>query len=153
MSAYKDVGKRKIYQKEWARKNAIKKIDGSLIVKSTPESTYCILFNKMRKIREEHQLSDFSYWMVDIRKMNKDFMSRYGKYMERDTEVKRVESLVELVKPEVITPITDTYFECEYCKKKVRRNGRNGMHDLCPPCFFDESTFERGKCLITLDSL
>jgi hypothetical protein len=148
MSAYKDVEKRKEYQREWARKNAIKKIDGSLIVKSTPESTYCILFNKMRKIREEYNLSAFSYWMVDIRKMNKHFMSRYGKYMERDTEVKRVESVVELVKPEVIIPIY-TYFECEVCKKKVKRNGRNGMHDMCPPCFFDG----RGKCLIALDSL
>jgi hypothetical protein len=152
MSAYKDVEKRKIYQREWVRKNAIKKIDGSLIVKSTPESTYCILFNKMLKIKEEHQLSDFSYWMVDIRQMKKNYMCRYGKYIERDTEVKRVESVVELVKPEVIIPI-NTYFECEYCKKKVRRNGRNGMHDLCPTCFFDDSTFERGKCLIILDSL
>ncbi len=92
MSAYKDVEKRKEYRREWARKNAIKKIDVSRIVKSTPESTYCILFNKMRKIREDNKLSDFSYWMVDIRQM-----SRYGKYMERDTEVKRVESVVQLV--------------------------------------------------------
>jgi hypothetical protein len=109
MSAYKDVEKHKEYQREWARKNAIKKIDGSHIVKSTPESTSCILFNKMRKIRVDHQLSDFSYWMVDIRQMNKDFICRYGKYQQRDKEVKRVESVVELFKPEVIIPIY-TYF-------------------------------------------
>jgi hypothetical protein len=148
MSAYKDVEKRKEYQREWARMNAIKKIDGSRIVKSTPESTYCILFNKMRKIREEHQLTAFANWMIDVRKMNKDFMSRYGKYVERDTVVELVEPIVELVKSKVIIPIY-TYFECEVCKKKVKRNGKNGMHDRCPPCFFDV----RGKCLIALDSL
>jgi hypothetical protein len=81
MSAYKDVEKRKIYQREWARKNAIKKNDNIFIVKSSPESTYFMQFNKMRKLREEHQLSDFSYWTMNIRRMNTDFMNRYGEYM------------------------------------------------------------------------
>jgi hypothetical protein len=104
MSAYKDVGKRKIYQKEWARKNAIKKIDGSLIVKSTPESNFIIQFHKMRKLKEDNKLTAFANWTMNIKRTNEDFMSRYGKYMERDTEVKCVESVVELVKPSYIIP-------------------------------------------------
>jgi hypothetical protein len=32
-------------------------------VESSPKSYYCILFNKLRKMRKQHGLSDFSYWM------------------------------------------------------------------------------------------
>ena len=169
MSAYKDVEKRKIYQREWARKNAIKKNDGSRIVISSPESTFIIQYHKMRKLKEDNKLTAFANWTINIRRMNEDYIERYGKYVNRNMEVEPivesivkpiVEPIVELakpkvkiVKPKVIMPITDTFFECEDCKKKVRRNGRNGLHDLCPACFFDKPVSLRGKCLIALDSL
>jgi hypothetical protein len=94
----------------------------------------------MRKIREEHQLSDFSYWMVDIRKMNKDFMSRCGKYMERDTEVKRVESAVELVKPSHIIPRLPT----DYSKTVIYKIVCNDLNIL--GCYVGHTTdFTRRK--------
>jgi hypothetical protein len=94
MSVYKDLEKRKLYQKLWVRERMLKKRTTEIIqksvvesvveilepiVESSPEATYCLLFSKLRKIREEHNLSNFSYWMMDIRSMNKDFMCRYGR--------------------------------------------------------------------------
>jgi hypothetical protein len=70
MSAYKDIEKRKIYQREWARKNAIKKNNGSLIVKSSPESNFIIQFYKMRKLKEDNKLTAFANWTMNIRRMN-----------------------------------------------------------------------------------
>jgi Zn finger protein HypA/HybF involved in hydrogenase expression len=86
-------------------------------------------------------------------RMNKEFMSRYGKYMNRDKEVELVKPEVELVKQKVIIPITDAFLECRDCKRKVKKNRKNDMYDICPPCFFDEPFFVRGKCLIALNSL
>jgi hypothetical protein len=63
MSAYKDLEKRKEYQKEWARKKAFQNKAISPKIESSPESDYCILFSKLRKMREENNLSVFSYWM------------------------------------------------------------------------------------------
>jgi hypothetical protein len=91
MSVYKDLEKRKEYQREWARKKTIQNKTISPKGESSTEATYCLLFSKLRKIREEHNLSDFSYWMMDIRGMNKDFMCRYGRYENRP--------IVEIVKP------------------------------------------------------
>jgi hypothetical protein len=91
MSAYKDLEKRKEYQREWARKKTIQNKTISPKVESSPEATYCLLFSKLRQIREEHNLSYFSYWMMDIRSMNKDFMCMYGRYENRP--------IVEIVKP------------------------------------------------------
>ena len=65
-----------------------------------------------------------------------------------------VDSAAAVVKPPLnihirllSNPNTPVSFECQRCKKTVKRNGRNGMHDLCPQCFF-----MRGKCYIALDS-
>ena len=92
MSAYKDLEKRKEYQKEWARKKAIQNKAISPKVESSPESDYFILFSKLRKMREEHTLSDFSHWMMNVRRLDEDFMCRYGKY-------ENCPPIVELVKP------------------------------------------------------
>jgi hypothetical protein len=70
MSAYKDVEKRKGYQREWARKNALKKNNGSRIVKSTPESNFITQFHKMRKLKEDNKLTAFANWTMNIRRMN-----------------------------------------------------------------------------------
>jgi hypothetical protein len=101
MKIYRNPDKRKEYKKQWAREKALKDKAIEAMVETSvepifhPESTYCILFNKMRKIREDNKLSNFSYWMINVRRMNKDFMYRYGKYMNRDTVV------------QVVPPITD----------------------------------------------
>ena len=65
-----------------------------------------------------------------------------------------MESAAAIVKPPLNTsirllsnPTPPTSFDCQRCKKTVQRNGRNGLHDLCPQCFF-----MRGKCYIALDS-
>ena len=65
-----------------------------------------------------------------------------------------MESAVATVKPSLklsIPLINEKFFDCEHCKRKVKMNGRNGLHDLCPQCF--SSRFTRGKCSIDLDSL
>jgi hypothetical protein len=54
MSAYKDLEKRREYQREWARKKAIQNKAIGPKVESSPESDYCILFSKLRKMREKN---------------------------------------------------------------------------------------------------
>jgi hypothetical protein len=109
MKIYRNPDKRKEYKKQWAREKALKDKAIEAMVETSvepifhPESTYCILFNKMRKIREDNKLSNFSYWMINVRRMNKDFMYRYGKYMNRDTVV------------QVVPPITDLQIICGIC--------------------------------------
>jgi hypothetical protein len=173
MSAYKDLEKRREYQKEWARKKAIQNKAISPKVESSPESDYCILFSKLRKIREEHKLSDFSYWMVDIRSMNKVFMYRYGKYENRPIVVELVEPIAKrlilrIVNPNIVAiepvkpvikktrfrvvnhPIADVFFDCIECGKKMKRNDKNIAHEVCYGCYTRQTT--RGECLISLDS-
>ena len=66
-----------------------------------------------------------------------------------------VESAAAIVKPPLnilsirllSNPSPPVSFDCQRCKRVVQRNGRNGLHDLCPQCFF-----MRGKCYIALDS-
>jgi hypothetical protein len=170
MSAYKDLEKRKEYQREWARKKTI-----SPKVESSPEATYCLLFSKLRKIREEHNLSNFSYWMMDIRSMNKDFMCRYGRYENRPIVeivkpiVKRLilriveiaEPIVEIAEPiveivkiaepivEIVDIIVASHFNCEECEFKMKRTEHNKNHTKCIDCFYPNCV--RGKCFIILD--
>jgi hypothetical protein len=167
MSAYKDLEKRREYQKEWARKKAF-----SPKVESSPESDYCILFSKLRKIREENNLSDFSYWMADIRSMNKEYMCRYGRYVNPPI-VEIVEPIVKrlilrIVNPPIVAiepvkpivkkvrlrivnrPIADIFFDCIECGRKMKRNDKNIAHEACYGCYTRQTT--RGECLILLDS-
>jgi hypothetical protein len=136
MSAYKDLEKRKIYQREWARKNAIKKNNGSLIVKSSPESNFIIQFHKMRKLREDNKLTAFANWTMNIRRMNEDFMGRYVKYVNRST-------VVESVEPEVEKALR-SFSKCLRCKDFVESG------NVCRCAFYHK--LPTGKCYIPLDS-
>ena len=80
MQAYKDVEKRREYQREWAKNKKIKKNVNKPAVESSPESAFCIQYYNMIKLRQEHKLSDFAYWIIKMRRANIDFMDRYGKY-------------------------------------------------------------------------
>jgi hypothetical protein len=170
MSAYKDLEKRREYQKKWARKKAIQNKVISPKVESSPESDYCILFSKLRKIREEHKLSDFSYW---IRRMNEDFMCRYGKYENRPIVVELVKPVVKrlilrVVNPPIVAiepvkpivkkvrlrivnrPIADIFFDCIECGRKMKRNDKNIAHEYCYGCY--KRPPYHGECLISLYS-
>jgi hypothetical protein len=173
MSAYKDLEKRREYQKEWARKKVIQNKAISPKVESSPESDYCILFSKLRKIREENNLSDLSYWMVDIRSMNKEFMCRYGRFENPPIVVELVEPIVErlilrIVNPPIVAiepvklvikkirfrvvnfPIADVFFDCIECGRKMKRNDKNIAHEYCYGCYTRPPY--QGECLILLDS-
>jgi hypothetical protein len=169
MSVYKDLEKRKLYQKIWVREKVLKKRTISPKVESSPEATYCLLFSKLRKIREEHNLSDFSYWMMDIRSMNKDYMCRYGRYENRPIVeivkpiVKRLilpivektepiveiaEQIVEIAEP-IVEIIVASHFNCEECKFEMKRTEYNKHHTKCIDCLIPHRI--RGKCFIILD--
>jgi hypothetical protein len=168
MSAYKDLEKRREYQKEWARKKAIRNKAISPKVESSPESDYCILFSKLRNMREENNLSVFSYWMFNIRSMNKEFMCRYGKY-ENPSVVEIVKPIVKrlillTVNPTIVAiepvkpivkkvrlrivnrPVAEIFFDCIECRKKMKRNDKNICHEACYGCYTRQTT--RGECLI-----
>jgi hypothetical protein len=176
MSAYKDLEKRREYQREWARKKAIQNKVISPKVESSPESDYCILFSKLfsklRKIREENNLSDFSYWMADIRSMNKEYMCRYGRYVNPPI-VEIVEPIVKrlilrIVNPPIVAiepvkpivkkvrlrivnrPIADIFFDCIECGRKMKRNDKNIAHEYCYGCY--RRPPYHGECLISLHS-
>jgi hypothetical protein len=148
MSAYKDLEKRREYQREWAKKKAIQNKAICPKVESSPESDYCILFSKLRNMREANKLSDFSYWMWYVRRMNEDFMCRYGKYENRPIVVELVEPIVKrlilrIVNPPIVAiesvkqvikkirfrivnhPIANTFFDCIECGRKMKRNDKN----------------------------
>jgi hypothetical protein len=173
MSAYKDLEKRREYQREWARKKAIQNKAISPKIESSPESDYCILFSKLRNMRKENNLSDFSYWMWNIRRMNEVFKCRYGKYENRPIVVELVEPIVKrlilrIVNPPIVAiepvkpvvkkirfrvvncPIADVFFDCIECGKKMKRNDKNISHEACYGCYTRQTT--RGECLILLDS-
>jgi hypothetical protein len=170
MSAYKDLEKRKEYQKEWARKKAIQNKAISPKVESSPESDYCILFSKLRKMREQHGLSDFSYWMWGIRRMNEDFMCRYGRFKNSPIVVEIVKPIVKrlilrIVNPPIVAiepivkkvrlrivnrPIADIFFDCIECGRKMKRNDKNISHEYCYGCY--KRPPYHSECLISLDS-
>ena len=124
MPVYKDIEKRKLYQKLWARENALKK---KMIIEPTiaiiiasvvevvvesinPEEKFCLDFHRLRDFRTKHNLSDFSIWMFYIRTVNKKFLKKY-KIVEPIVEIAEpvVETIVEVINPvvEIINPVVE----------------------------------------------
>jgi hypothetical protein len=93
MSGYKDLKKRKLYQKIWAREKMLKKRAIEIVPESVVESVveiiipsvvesvgemiipravesinaevdFCLQFYRMRDLRKKHNLTDFAYWMM-----------------------------------------------------------------------------------------
>ena len=114
MKVYRDVEKRKEYKKEWARAKALKNkplepVVELRVAKSSPESTFCIQYYNMIKLRQEHKLSDFPYWLMKMRRVNNEFIRSYEKYKGRHTIVDS--TAVKLVVP----PIVRYFFKCSFC--------------------------------------
>jgi hypothetical protein len=105
--------------------------------------------------------------------MNKEFMCRYGKYVNRSTVVELVKPIVKrlilrIVNPPIVAiepvkpivkkvrlrivnhPIANLFFDCIECGKKMKRNDKNISHKACYGCYMRQTT--RGECLISLDS-
>jgi hypothetical protein len=82
MTEYKDIEKRKVYQKLWAREKTIKKkamISDPVIVESVvesmnPEAIFCIQYYKLIELRKQYDLTDYAYWTMRIREVNKEIL-------------------------------------------------------------------------------
>jgi hypothetical protein len=124
-------------------------------------------------MREEHGLSDFSYWMWYVRRLNEDFMRRYGKYENCPPIVELVKPIVKrlilrIVNPPIVAikpvipivekvrlrivnrPIADIFFDCIECGRKMKRNDKNIAHEYCYGCY--KRPPYHGECLISLYS-
>ncbi len=168
MSVYKDLEKRKLYQKIWAREKVLKKraiILEPVIVESTveiiipravesinAEGDFYLQFYRMRDLRKKHNLTDFAYWMMKNRRVNNEFLETYKNNF---IPVEIVEPIVEIAEPivEIAEPIVEiivaSHFNCEECEFKMKRTEYNRHHTKCIDCFYPNRI--RGKCLIILD--
>ena len=168
MSVYKDLEKRKLYQKIWAREKVLKKraiILEPVIVESTveiiipravesinAEGDFYLQSYRMRDLRKKHNLTDFAYWMMKNRRVNNEFLETYKNNF---IPVEIVEPIVEIAEPivEMAEPIVEiivaSHFNCEECEFKMKRTEYNRHHTKCIGCFYPNRN--RGKCLIILD--
>ncbi len=155
MSVYKDLEKRKLYQKIWAREKVLKKRAIEIVPESVVESVveiiipravetinaevdFCLQFYRMRDLRKKHNLTDFAYWMMKNRRVNIEF---HKTYKNNFIPVEIAEPIVEI--------IVASHFNCEECEFKMKRTEYNRHHTKCIGCFYPNRN--RGKCLIILD--
>jgi hypothetical protein len=173
MSVYKDLEKRKLYQKIWAREKVLKKRAIEIVPESVVESVVEIIipsivesevesnnaevnfylqFYRMRDLRKKHNLTDFAYWMMKNRRVNNEFLETYKnnfipvEIVEPIVEI--AESIVEIAEP-IVEIIVASHFNCEECEFKMKRTEYNRHHTKCIGCFYPNRN--RGKCLIILD--
>jgi hypothetical protein len=173
MSVYKDLEKRKLYQKIWAREKVLKKRAIEIVPESVVESVgeiiipravesinaevdFCLQFYRMRDLRKKHNLTDFAYWMMKNRRVNIEFHKTYkNNFIPVETE-ETVKTILEtqivetqIVETQIVEIIVASHFNCEECKFKIKRTEYNKYHTKCIDCFYPNRI--RGKCLIILD--
>ena len=99
-----------------------------------PEESFCLQFHRFREFRTRYNLSDFSYWMFYIRKVNKEFLETYKS---------------KAIIVEIIEPVVESHFNCKTCNFTIKRTEHNQHHTKCIDCFYPNRI--RGKCLVILD--
>ena len=88
MNNYKDIEKRKRYQRQWAMsKYNHNKTSVEPIIDSSPELTFSLQCKKWREFRAKHNLSEYSNWLFCIRKVNKEFEKCYENYRTHKTKI------------------------------------------------------------------
>jgi hypothetical protein len=83
MTVYKDIEKRKLYQKNWLREKVIK--NKGNVGKGEAEFHLCCY--KLIALRKKYDLSDLAYWIIYIRRVNTELLAK----------VKKVQEIVEIV--------------------------------------------------------
>jgi hypothetical protein len=121
MSVYKDLEKRKLYQKILARERVLKKRTTEIIQKSVVESVVKIAEPKVEIAEQIVEMVEIAEPIVEI--------------------VERAEPIVEI--------IVASHFNCEECEFKMKRTEYNKNHTKCSDCFYPNSV--RGKSLIVLE--
>jgi hypothetical protein len=88
MNDYKDIEKRKRYQRQWPMsKYNRNKTSVEPIIDICPELTFSLQFKKWREFRAKHNLSEYSNWLFCIRKVNKEFEKCYENYRTHKTKI------------------------------------------------------------------
>jgi hypothetical protein len=75
MTVYKDIEKRKLYQKNWLREKVIK--NKGNVGKGEAEFHLCCY--KLIALRKKYDLSDLAYWIIYIRRVNTELLAKVKK--------------------------------------------------------------------------
>jgi hypothetical protein len=94
MTIYKDIEKRKLYQKNWLRQKVIKN-KGNLAKGEAEFHLYCY---KLIALRKKYDLSDFAYWIIYSRRVNTELLAK----------VKKVQEIVDIVESNKIVDIVES---------------------------------------------
>jgi hypothetical protein len=140
MSGYKDLKKRKLYQKIWAREKMLKKRAIEIVPESVVESVVEIIIPSVVEIIIPSVVESVVESIVEI-------IIPYVVETEEIIESPIVET-VEIAEP-IVEIIVVSHFNCEECEFKIKRTEYNKSHTKCIECFYPNRI--RGKCLIILD--
>jgi hypothetical protein len=110
-----------MYQKLWAREKAIKKkamISEPVTVESTVESIrteaiFCIQYYELIELKKQHKLKDFAYWIMNIRRVNKEII-------KMKTPIVTVQKERKIIRQRINGELTGLWFYLKESKADIK---------------------------------